>query len=304
MIEMYRTYSQRHEKQEEQLKEWKGEAPYKLRNRLIDAIYDYVRLADMALESLDHESPSEMTISNLSVKMFCKVRGLDHKRNVVYRLDDLENFMKEAPDNDFFDILEIVCVVYGRYDHPLIIEKCQQMYDEINMVLLDNGIPLKVIRGVLTDYEDPILTKEIVEPAFKMLKDEGLDVVGNHLLESFRFLRQKDNNHAIIEASMALESMLKIFLSKKGIQIKEDKYTIERLVEEVKKSVELPTEQKTSIVRVLDLAKNPANFRNKVGHGNAVNTEYDDSVTRYVIQNVASTIVFLSEIIRKEYSVE
>ena len=75
-------------------------------------------------------------------------------------------------------------------------------------------------------------------------------------------------------------------------------------MEEVKKSVELPTEQRTPIVRVLDLAKNPANFRNKVGHGNAVNTEYDDSVTRCVIQNVASTIVLLSEIIRKEYSVE
>lgn len=51
---------------------------------------------------------------------------------------------------------------------------------------------------------------------------------------------------------------------------------------------------------VLDLAKNPGNFRNKAGHGGIEAIQYDASVVRYVIRNVASTIVLLSEIMKKE----
>ena len=48
-------------------------------------------------------------------------------------------------------------------------------------------------------------------------------------MKSFKFLRQGDNNHTIVEANIALESMLKIFLSKKGIPIKDDRYTLDKL---------------------------------------------------------------------------
>lgn len=174
------------------------------------------------------------------------------------------------------------------------------MYDEINGILLDNRVPLKIVNGFLMDDDEPVLTEEIIEPAFKALKGEGLDVVEKHLVESLKFLRQNDNNHAVIEANIALESMLKVFLSKKGIPIKDDRYTLDRLVEEFRGSINLPAEQKEPIQRVLDLAKNPGNFRNKAGHGGIETIQYDASVVRYVIRNVASTIVLLSEIMKKE----
>lgn len=62
---MYKTYSQRHERRTEQPKEWEGEASHKLRNQLIDAIYDRVGFADTVAESLCLDHTPENTVSNL-----------------------------------------------------------------------------------------------------------------------------------------------------------------------------------------------------------------------------------------------
>ena len=284
----------------EQPKKWEGEASSKLRNQVIDAIYYRVRSVDTVVASICLDHTPENTVSNLSMKLLFRAKGYDHKRSSVYRLGDLEQFMREAPDIDFYDMLETVCIVYGRSNYVIDRDRCQQMYDEINGFLQDNGVPLKIVNGFLMDDEEPALTEEIIEPTFKTLKGEGLDVVEKHLMESFKFLRQNENNHAIVEANIALESMLKIFLLKRGIPIKDDKYTLDRLVEEFRKSINLPAGQKEPIQRVLDLAKNPGNFRNKAGHGGIETIQYDASVVRYVIRNVASTIVLLSEIMKKE----
>ena len=260
----------------------------KLKNQIITIIMDCIE----SLSSIGSGRAS-LEFADDYYHELCRVIGTDiYEREYGPDLFNLKIHLDKMNGEQFLDALDVfVQMVYldeyvgGRIDIAL-------LFKDINDVLKNNGIDLKVIDGKCWRISDPMIQCEVISPAFEELKRFGFTNAQQDLIEAFDHFKGGNNPMAILSANKALKSTIAYLLERFDLHPSKDKMASK--IEVLIHNGILPSWYESSLTSLVKVLQVTSIIRNRNGgHGTSDETAVEDCYVQYAIDSAASAILFL-----------
>ena len=142
------------------------------------------------------------------------VRSNDKIHNEEKRLADLFYSVK---DQLFYMMIEAAhYAIINHYNH-------KTLSDDLNTIFERNYVGIRVKDSVFVFIEEETEYEEFIEPCLTVLHEGGFDQANDHLCEAFDKRHEGDFNKAVMESSLALESVVNQILDEMNIPLPERK---------------------------------------------------------------------------------
>lgn len=127
----------------------------------------------------------------------------------------LEDLFYSNKDRMFYELVEAA--------HHSIFENyhCRELSDDLNTIFERNYVGIRVKDGEFVFIEEEMEYEEFMEPCLTILHDGGFDQANDHLCEAIDKCHEGDFNKAVLESSLALESVVNQILDEMNIQLPE-----------------------------------------------------------------------------------
>jgi len=237
-------------------------------------------------------SPFNYDINNI-VKEYCKFRGLFCNPNDGYNIESLTYLLNSNNNEDYLDLIDCCCIfAYCRAND---LEKYKTSIDDLDIIFKMNGIGYEVYEGKLIQIFNAKMHEEIIRPSLMIIHNPLFKTANEELISAFDKFKAKDNPGAILSASNAVESTIKVISKELKIKIDNSKpisVLIKTLCDERFFDTFL-NDQINSLTKLLQ-SSSCARNATSVGHGTEgkmFNT--DDELVKYAIDSAASNILYL-----------
>lgn len=129
----------------------------------------------------------------------------------------LEDLFYSCKDCMFYELLEAAHhSILDHYYSP-------ELSDNLNTIFERNYVGIRVKDGVFVFIEEETEYEEFIEPCLTVLHEGGFDQANDHLCEAFDRCHEGDFNKAVMESSLALESVVNQILDEMNIPLPERK---------------------------------------------------------------------------------
>ena len=221
-------------------------------------------------------------------------------------LDRIGDHIRHAEFEDIIDMIEVCFMLIsgsdavGPVDEALSSfsaeEAAERAVADLNVAFQRASVGYQFDGGQLNRVDDFLLHAEIVEPAIKLLYQEGFESALNEYMSAHKNYREGNNANALTDANNAFESTMKIICAKRGIVL----VGSEKADDLVKKMIDMgyiPTHVKTQFDGLRSMLNGLPVLRNRTagaGHGaGTVVTQVADHVGAYSLHLAAANIMFL-----------
>ena len=230
-----------------------------------------------------------------------------HVRNS--RMGDCSDFLLENDNVD--QALDLIELSFHRFDKMLrqeIADSSFQIYvklnvddviNELNYRFQEHAIGYQYAGGQIVKINSQYLHSETVEPAITLLHDAGFQGALQEFMDAHKCYREKDYKNAIVNASNAFESTMKIICDARGWAYPPNA-TSSKLIYVLFDHNLVSPEMKSQFTSLQSLlASGVPTIRNKGGQGGhgqgSQPVQVPDHVAAYALHLTASNIVFLVE---------
>lgn len=251
----------------------------------------------------------------LVCEMFAQEKGLKHILGNVAAIPNsvkaLESYLDDCSNEDFLDFMDFIFGVFisnkNIQNHFNFFTEdnnfFQKAIDELNYRLKQNGLGYEFINGEIIVKTNTMTHENVVKPALKILSDEEFRGAEEEYLLAFENFRKGENKNAILNAVKAFESTMKIICSGLGYEYDKDRDTARSLINILEQNSFFPSYLNNHMDGLRkSLETGASTVRNKIaGHGQGVIVQdIEDMYVEYVLNLVATNIVFLYKIYRKK----
>lgn len=214
-------------------------------------------------------------------------------RNAIYHCLQNENDLDIV-----FDLLEIsLRVMEGlSYDYRTMegVQISQQeAIEQVNDRLRENGIGFYFENGKFVKIDDEHTHSEAIKPALELLRKSMYVGANAEFGKAFGFYKDGDYENSMVEATKALESVLKAICTKRQWHF-DPNSTVKKLIDVVLKANLVPTYLQQNFTSLVSLMESAATPRNKAaGHGQGATIR---KVPQYFAQfalNMTATVIVL-----------
>jgi hypothetical protein len=166
----------------------------------------------------------------------------------------------------------------------------------LNQRLKEAGVGYQFESGQIIRVDNQLIHSEVMKPALHFISTKGFEGANEEFLQAHEKYRQGDYKGSLVEGTKALESVLKIILSKNGASITAGD-TAKKLFEKFKALDLLPEYFPGQINVLYDLLQNSATKpRNKepAAHGQGAEVrEVPEYLAAYGLHQTASAILLI-----------
>lgn len=247
-------------------------------------------------------------------KTYSREKGLKHLYGGCgnyNNINAIEEYVDKSSNEDFLDFLDFffsnyVCKQetaektinqFSLKSNPF-----QDAIDELNLRFKQHSLGYECTNGEIIPKTNEFIHTEVIKPALKLLTDERFRGVEDEYLTAFEHLKNGNNKDAILNASKAFESAIKVICQNLGYEFS-DKNPAKKLVEILKHNDFFPPYLESYLNNLCALlAEGAPVVRNQEGgHGQGAEIkETTDEYVEYVLNTVASNIVFMYKIFKKK----
>ncbi len=240
-------------------------------------------------------------------KHLCKEYGLFELSPRGHDLfQKCQYFIQETTTERILDIIELTFryidfVIRGWSYYILKETNIEQKPDdaifELNQRFREHALGYQYIGGQIVRVDSDYIFKEAVEPAVKMLFDEGFKGASEEFLAAHEHFRKGRFKEAITDALKAFESVMKTICKRKNWEVA-DNATAKPLISTLLKNDLIPSNLQTQFSSLRDtLESGLPTVRNKnSGHGQGEKPiELPPHLVAYALHLAASNILFLIE---------
>jgi hypothetical protein len=210
-----------------------------------------------------------------------------HRRPSLYELSEF--FVKEKTVAHCLDVIEICASKFLRMSR-------QDAVSTLNQRLKEAGVGYQFESGKIIRVDNQLIHSEVIKPALDFISAKGFEGANEEFLQAHEKYRQGDYKGSLVEGTKALESVLKIILSKNGADITAGD-TAKKLFEKFKALNLLPEYLPGQINALYDLLQNSATKpRNKepAAHGQGAEVrDVPEYLAAYSLHQTASAILLI-----------
>ena len=275
------------------------------RNQCFHIVRDFIN---------EMQKTTSVNVAEFICKKFAREKGLKYIEGYRYinDLDAISKYFDRSSNEDFFDFVDFIftnCVgtkelidAYWHFgDDPFV-----RAADELNLRFKQHSLGYEFTNGEIIPKTNEVIHQQIIKPALKILTDERFRGAEEEYLLAFEHFKTGNNKDAILNAGKAFESTIKTIC-------KELKYKYEytssakKLVETLKSNGFYPSYLDSCLNNLCGLLEEGAPVvRNKEsGHGQGASVKSTaDEYVEYVLNTVASNIVFLYRLFESKGSVK
>jgi len=288
-------------------------------------IQQYLYIARDFFATLPHPFGERHRYWEALCEVYCREKGIPliGEESGEYALE-LESFLK-TPSTSAEDILDIIELsfsgeviplfyqsVFGRgpnlanpceYDAWQCIPSNRLKYtEELNQRFMQHNLGYELVGEQIIRKDSELLSHEIVEPAFSLLRDRRFASAEIEIQRAFRFRRAGDNAEAILNAAKSFESVMKVICAEMGYQYDAKHDNAKNLMQHLEKNAFYPMELNSSMAGLRTLLEGLPTIRNKKsGHGaGTMPTEIPDVLADYALHLAATNIVFLVDLLNQK----
>ena len=220
----------------------------------------------------------------------------------------MELYSDTSSDEDFLDFLDFLCGAF--ITNPSIqtsVYGKQYIFDqaiaEINIRLKQHGLGYELLNREIVVKTNTITHENIVKPVLKLLVDEEFRGAEQEYLLAFDHYKKGENKDAILNATKAFESTMKIICKGMGYAYDQNKDTAQKLISILEKNGLFPAYLSNHMTGIRTTLESGApTLRNKTsghGQGSAVQNITDEYV-EYALNLVATNVLFLYRLYRQK----
>ena len=221
-----------------------------------------------------------------------------------------EEYVSACTDIEFLDIMDLTFRVlvdndeirnYSNIRNSVFIDAIE----ELNERLKRHNLGYEFSNGMIIKKTNKVTHETIIKPALKLLCDEGFKGAEDEYLNAWKQFMDGNNQGAILNAAKAFESFMKIICSKMHYTFDKEKDTAKKLLEHLKNNNFFPSYLENHLNALITTLESGApTVRNKTaGHGQGEECiSVPDDYATYVLNLVASNIVFLHSIYKEHHS--
>jgi len=184
--------------------------------------------------------------------------------------------------------------VSGSYEK----EAAKRAVADLNVVFQRASVGYQFDGGQLNRVDDFLLHAEIVEPAIKLLYQEGFESALAEYMSAHKHYREGDITDALTDANNAFESTMKIICAKRGLAVAPGE-NADALTNKMIGMGFIPSHMKNQLSGLTSMLNGLPVLRNRTagaGHGaGTVDIQVADHVGAYALHLAAANIVFLVE---------
>lgn len=181
----------------------------KIKTMCIECILSTLRGVDSdSFRILDESNPFLIVLSNC-----IKTTGVRSESKSLIDEKKLEDLLYSCNDNTFYEMLEVAYHSIFEYYHSF----SSQLSDDLNTIFERNYVGIRAINDIFVLIEEKTEYEEFIEPCLTILHGEGFDQANNHLCEAFDRYHEGDFKKAVMESSLALESVVNQILDELDI---------------------------------------------------------------------------------------
>lgn len=227
-------------------------------------------------------------------------------------LSAMEKYIDECSDCDFLDFLDYC---FGVMEEPSFTRKYGYNYGmqleksigELNLRFRQHFLGYEFINGEIIPKTNEFTHQEIIKPALRVLNDDRFQGANDEYLTAFDHLRAGNNKDAILNAGKAFESTMKVICTEMRYSFEPNKDAAKNLVQVLKQNDFFPPYLESYLNNLCAILGEGASVvRNKEsghGQGEEVRSTADEYV-EYVLNSVASNIVFLYRLFKSKEGVK
>lgn len=200
---------------------------------------------------------------------------------------ELELFLEKASDND--QVLAAM-EIFGR-----ILSKNKSRLENLNMRMRNAGLGFRHTGETLIRIDDESFYENATLPALGILSKKGYLATREGYLKAYAHLKEGHYEDAVTSAVRSLETLLKTRL---GVDDGK-KMVLSDLVDMLKKKAKSPLGAlNMQFKNIIELVNGVAGVRNQEGaHGKTETaSKIDEYFVRYIINQVAASILFVAEV--------
>ena len=221
-----------------------------------------------------------------------------------------EEYVSTCSDADFLDIMDLTFrAVVDNDDVRDCFNANNRVYldaiNELNERLKRHNLGYEFSNGMIIKKTNKVTHETIVKPALKLLCDKDFRGAEDEYLNAWKQFMDGNNQGAILNAAKAFESFMKIICSKMHYSFDKEKDTAKKLLEHLKSNNFFPSYLENHLNALITTLESGApTVRNKTaGHGQGEERiSVPDDYATYVMNLVASNIVFLHSIYKEHHS--
>jgi len=222
--------------------------------------------------------------------------NLQWVREIIRSADAIHVWsLVELAVNDAFDV-----AWKADYDSERHVRNVAERLREFNVFLGDEFIGYQVVRNngqapplIVHRIDSELLHAQIVDRTFEITGAPEFVAANEHYSQAWKHYSKGDYPDAITNAAKAMESALKVVLTKMDSTIRTDNLSTSDLIRELFKRDFLPETMKPVVKQLRTLYEQAAPpLRNDSAHGDVKPFEPDASLTLLVLNLVGSLIVF------------
>lgn len=214
----------------------------------------------------------------------------------------LQQYVDECDDEDFLDLVDFI---FGSFLSKKEIHRRFKTYGkdiyqdaivELNLRLRQNGLGYEFLNGEIIEKTNTFTHKNIIKPALRLLLDEDFRGAEDEYLLAFEKYRKGENKDAILNATKAFESTMKVICSGLNYDYDTNKDTAKQLIYILEKNGFYPAYLNNHFTGIRTTLESGApTLRNKTsGHGQGTSVQdIPDSYVEYALNLVATNILFL-----------
>lgn len=277
--------------------------PAEFRNQCFHIISDIVNAGESAYGGFSY---TETLCSS-----FAREKGLKYlpgNYGYVNNLDAIQNYCDKSANEDFLDLIDYI---FGMLSENKLIYCIDYNYreclnsgiKELNHRFRQHSLGYEFINGEIIQKTNVVTHERIIKPALRMLTDERFQGAEDEYLTAFKHLREGNNKDAILNAEKAFESTMKVICTELKYPFDPQKDTAKNLVQILKRNNYFPKYLESYMNNICTvLGEGASVIRNKEsghGQGETVKSTTDEYV-EYVLNTVASNIVFLYRLFRSK----
>lgn len=224
----------------------------------------------------------------------------------------LEGYIDQCSSQDFLNLMDFT---FGYWIYPEIksmkddflgdiyVEYINVAVESLNLRLRQHDLGYEFISGEIIIKTNTVAHETIVKPALKLLVDEDFRGAEEEYLRAYECWKQGENEDAITNAAKAFESTMKTICTKLDYKFDQHKDAASKLIQKLQDNNFYPPYLNNHFNGIRTTLESGApTVRNKdAGHGQGSEVRnVEDEYVEYVLNLVATNIIFLYKLYRKK----
>ena len=268
----------------------------KFKNQILTIIHQYYDDDNKTIAM--RMNGGELQISDYSHDVmceFCKMRQ-DYHLPVDCRFDQDTLFtnLEKLRNMDFFELLDCMFQVLndGTKMRPNEYIDYQNLVEEINDSMRENGIGYQIVDGGLTVQTEQVISEEITNPCLIALFDNDFYEADIFIKDAFDAYKAGSFEEAVNNAYKALENIIYGLCQRNEIEVSNGE-KIPAMLRKLLKEEDGPNQIKEHCDSIITIMQTAASIRNeRSAHGREVKV-INSALVRYVLDTVCVDILFL-----------